>query len=627
MVWLSTWVSFAIVGALILSQQPRHRAALVFLAAGTLVPLAGLLDVLSFWTAHHRGDSAGAVAWLRLVQDVLFAGGTSLLLYSVLLLPDGVLARRWMRWPARAALVGVAAITLAGVVSPGPIGEDLPVDNPLGWDAGEAVVGALEGGGFLLVATGALVGLLSLLLRARHATGVTRPQLQWLALGVLITVVINAAAALSGPLGFELPETAGALVSALSVPVVPVCVAVAALRHNLYDVDLLLRRSLLYTVLSGGVLIAYLLLAAAVGRTTTDVGASALVGGIIALAVLPLRTRGQRLLDRRFYGESGDPYGVLSGLGRQLSGAVAPEAVPGLVAASVCRALRVPWAAVELGEVDAPVLAAASGTHPGWDPVTVPLTVHGSEVGRLLVAPRGPREGLEERDVRLLHDLAGQVAVAVDGLRMARELQRSREELVLAREEERRRLRDDLHDGLGPVLAGVLLQVGVVREQTGDPVLGTAERRLSGAVEDLRRLVYGLRPPALDELGLAGALREQVAAAGAGLQLDLSLTVDDDLPRLPAALEVAAYRVASEAVTNVVRHSGAGRCEVALTIEHGQLLLEVRDDGTGLEGEAGIGLSSMRERCAELGGTCEIAAIAPHGTLVRALLPLAGSHA
>jgi signal transduction histidine kinase len=627
MLWLASWLSFAVVGALVLRNQPRHRAALAFLAAGALVPVAGLVDVLAFWAAHRAGTGAPAVAWLRLTQDVMFTAGTALLLYSVLLLPDGALARPWMRWPARGALVGVGAMTLGSVLDAGPIGEDLPVANPLGWESGQPVTDLLDGGGLLLLAVGTLVGLLSLVLRTRHASGVTRSQLQWLGFGVLVAVVVNVTAALSGPLGIDLPDDVGAVVSALTVPVVPVCVAVASLRHNLYDIDLLLRRSLLYTVLSGCVLVAYLLLAAAVGSTTTDVGASALLGGLIALAVLPLRTRGQRLLDRRFYGESGDPYVVLSGLGRQLSGAVAPEEVPGLVSGSVCRAMRVPWVAVELGDAEAPVLAAASGAHPGWEVVTIPLAVGGAEVGRLVVAPRGPREGLEERDLRLLEDLAGQVAVAVDGLRMSRELQRSREELVLAREEERRRLRNDLHDGLGPVLAGVLLQVGVVRERTDDPILAAAEQRLSGAVEDLRRLVYGLRPPALDELGLGGALREQLAAAGLGV--DLSLSIDEDLPALPAALEVAAFRVASEAVTNVVRHSGARHCDVALTASGGELVLEVRDDGTGLTGTGrdGVGLSSMRERCAELGGTLDVEGARPHGTVVRATLPLAGLHA
>jgi signal transduction histidine kinase len=561
-VWVCSWLSFAVVGALVLSEKPGHRGAQAFLALGTVVPLAGLVDQLAHVVADRNGTDAASVAWLRLVQDLAFSAGLNLVVLSLLLLPDGVLARRWMRWPARAAVTAALLLLVVGALMPGPIGEELPVDNPMGVDAAAAVMQPLESGLGVVLLLGGLTGVLSILMRARGAQGKTRSQLSWLGLGVLAVTIVNALGYALTWFGLALSDSAGAVVSASSVLVIPICVAIAVLRHNLFDVELLLRRSLLYTALSALVIALYLLVAGWLGITADTGGRSAVLGAGIALAVLPLRHLGQRWLDRRFYGEAGDPYGVLTGLGRRLTEAGRADDVPQAVADSLRSALRVPWAAVELGSELAPVGVAASGERPRWDSVVVPLHVHGVEVGRLLVAPRGPREPLQDRDKRLLAGLADQVAVAVDGLRLTRELQRSRELLVAAREEERRRLRNDLHDGLGPVLAGVMLQLGLAIEQTPDVRLEAAERQLRGAVDDLRRLVHGLRPPALDELGLVGALREHVASLEGALQIAFTA---GDLPQLPAAVEVAAYRVATEAMTNVLRHAAARTCQVQVT--------------------------------------------------------------
>jgi len=204
------------------------------------------------------------------------------------------------------------------------------------------------------------------------------------------------------------------------------------------------------------------------------------------------------------------------------------------------------------------------------------------------------------------------------------ELQLSRERLVAAREEERRRLRHDLHDGVGPELAGMALQLDSLSTRLrGDPELAARAERLRDqmrrTVAEVRRAVDDLRPPALDQLGLAGALREQLSAYGSG-ELQVG-----ELPPLPAAVEVGAYRIAGEAVANALRHSGAHRCVVRVEVEEGWLVVEVVDDGRGLAPDAlpGVGLTSMRERAAEVGGRFEVG-LGPHGgTLLRARLPRA----
>jgi signal transduction histidine kinase len=222
-----------------------------------------------------------------------------------------------------------------------------------------------------------------------------------------------------------------------------------------------------------------------------------------------------------------------------------------------------------------------------------------------------------------------------EALRLSADLQRSRERLVEAREEERRRLRRDLHDGLGPQLSSQALTIDAVRKlmrrdpDAAEELLLDLKADAQAAVTDIRRLVYGLRPPALDDLGFLGALRETAEELGAK-GLSVSVEAPEKLPPLSAAVEVAAYRIAQEALTNVVRHAAADACTVSLAIDEGSVLcLEVRDDGRGIPGlrenspaRAGVGLTSMRERATELGGSLVVEPLPEGGTSVRARLPL-----
>jgi signal transduction histidine kinase len=236
-----------------------------------------------------------------------------------------------------------------------------------------------------------------------------------------------------------------------------------------------------------------------------------------------------------------------------------------------------------------------------------------------------------------LHDLAPQIAVAVHAVRLTVDLQRltvdlqrSRERLVTAREEERRRLRRDLHDGLGPQLASLTLKLETARNRLAhdplaDTLLSDLAERTQATVTDIRRLVYALRPPALDELGLLSALRELTLQYSD--QISIRLDVPTCLPELSAAVEVALYRIAQEALTNVVRHAHARHCDLRLTLDEttGWLSLSIQDDGSGLPSSrgVGVGLVSMRERAEELCGTWTIEPVPTGGTHVLAQLPCA----
>ncbi len=236
----------------------------------------------------------------------------------------------------------------------------------------------------------------------------------------------------------------------------------------------------------------------------------------------------------------------------------------------------------------------------------------------------------------MLRDIALQAGIAVHAVRLTAELQsandglrEAREHLVTSREEERRRLRRDLHDGLGPQFAGFTLRLDAARNllredsDAADRLLEGLSQNAQGAVSEIRRLVYALRPPALDDLGLAAALRQH-AAQYAPTGLHVSIDTPDSLPPLPAAVEVAAYRITQEALANVARHSGAGSCKLRISLDEGALCLEVEDHGRGLPAErrSGVGLQSMRERAEELGGVCLVESAPGSGTSVRVRLPL-----
>jgi signal transduction histidine kinase len=246
------------------------------------------------------------------------------------------------------------------------------------------------------------------------------------------------------------------------------------------------------------------------------------------------------------------------------------------------------------------------------------------------VAPRAPSEPLNTADRRLLEQVARQAAPAVHAYRLTADLHRSRERIIVAREAERRRLRRDLHDGLGPTLASQAFKLDAALEQfEPDPV--TAQRLLEEVkaqtqvtVADIRRLVYELRPPALDELGLVGALRAHVQSLPPVNGLRVTVEAPPHLPPLSAAVEVAAYRVALEALTNVLRHARAQSCQLQLTVEGDRLQLSVADDGVGLPDQVAdsMGLTSMRERADELGGTCRVERQAGGGTRVTVELPI-----
>jgi signal transduction histidine kinase len=433
------------------------------------------------------------------------------------------------------------------------------------------------------------------------------------------------------------PETGSDLISdtanTLAFLFVPLALGMAILRYRLWDIDVVINRSLVYGALTFGLLGLYIALVDGVGAVIPGSGhlpISLFATALVAVLFAPLRDRFQSAVNRLLYGERDDPYRVLTRLGERVGAALGSEAVLPTIVETVAQAMKSPHAAITLGQTDT-LPAASRGAFDGA-PLRLPLEYQGNTVGELLVAPRSPGEEFSPADRRLLDDLARQIGPAAHAVRLTADLQRSRERLVTAREEERRRLRRDLHDGLGPQLAALTLKIETIRNRFThnsdlDVALVDLTSRTQAALSDIRRLVYGLRPPALDELGFLSAIGQAAAQYSRHGDQGLGVTVDtpESLPQLPAAVEVAAYRIVEEALTNVVRHAAARTCclSVSLDDERNLLRLQIVDDGQGLpvHARAGVGLVSMRERAEELGGSCSITALPARGTAVTVELP------
>ena len=343
-----------------------------------------------------------------------------------------------------------------------------------------------------------------------------------------------------------------------------------------------------------------------------------------AATVWPVGKWLRNRVDDLIYGQHDNPYALLARLNQHLEGAGAPDMLP-TVAATLAATLNLPYVAIEVEGAQA--LAASYGEPPRHaEMISIPLAYQRSTLGALHVSSRRTHEGLSNDDTRLLLDMARQIGITLHAAQLSDALQASREQLVLAREEERRRIRRDLHDGLGPTLASLRLQLSALRRRVDhDPdaaqLIDELRTDVRAATAEIRRLVYDLRPPMLDEFGLLGALRNlELADDG----MERSVEAPDELPPLPAAVEVAVYRIAAEALHNAARHAQATRCTIGIVLNDDSLTLTVADDGRGLPAAylPGVGHRSMHERAAELGGSVTISPAPSGGTCVSATFPL-----
>lgn len=619
----------AVLGAAVARRRPGHPVALILQAAG----LAGAFVVVT--GAHVDAVVAGTFPdpgmawslWLNRWLWVLLVATPTALLFAF---PDGRLpSTRWRpaAWGV-AMLVALMLVQAMGASFADSFWQDLPVRNPLGRDA-EVFSAALGEWPVVGLVAASAVGAASVVTRRRDAVGDVRERLRWVAPAALLYPPALGVSLL-GPW-----EWLG-LLEMVAAVLLTVAIFLATFRHRMYDVDVAMDRAVVYGLLVVSLIGAYVGVVVLAGSVVGEVSwlPAALGAAVVAVAFGPLLHVLRRGADELLFGVRGAPEQVASRLldlsREQPDAGGLPENDPlrDLLtgAASTLRtSLRLPWVRLECGDT-----VVCSG-EPRTDGVLVPLTRGGRQVGLLVVGRRYDDERVRPEDPALAPAVA-QLSLTLDALLTADELRDARDRLYAARMEERRRIHRDLHDGLGPTLAGVCLGLESAQELSEqDPAaaaatLGPLTAYARQAVEDVRRLVDGLRPEVLDTLGLAGTLRERLSPLGSGSDLDLRLKIPSSLPGMGEEAELAALRICLEAVTNVVRHADASTCEVKVVTDSDRLVLRVSDDGRGVgDAPPHVGLISMRERALGVGGTFDVAAGSGGGTVVRAVLPLTAS--
>ncbi|MFO7682367.1 MAG: GAF domain-containing sensor histidine kinase [Chloroflexota bacterium] len=558
---------------------------------------------LEMWRLPAWVPFGSALTWM------LSAAMLSSLVLFFYLFPNGSFVSRWTRWTAVFTFVIFGVFMLSDYFHISSPSENL-------W-----LIYTTTFFGSLVVAS------VAQFYRYRTTTDlIQRQQMKWVIFAFaafIVLLLFNSFGLLWGR--FTWASVAELLAGMLVQWFIPLAIGFSILRYRLWEIDLLINRTLVYGILTALVIGLYVLvvgLAGSLFRFGDNTLATVLATGLVAVLFEPLRRRLQRSVNRLMYGEQDDPVALLRKLGNRLAETAVPaETVPALVE-TIATTLKLPYVAI-ITTSEQWVTGQES-----FKLLSFPLLVQNEEVGQLVISTRSGGEKFSGTEMKLLADIARQAGTAVYAARLTADLQHARERLIIAREEERRRLRRDLHDGLGPQLATLTIKAGAAQNllksnpEQAEKLLGEINAEAQTAVQEIRRVVEGLRPSTLDQLGLLSALQEFIAQNGNG-RVQFTLQAPEELPPLPAAVEVAAYRIITEAISNTMRHARAQTCHIQLTI-NGAMALQVQDNGCGLPIDVshGVGLHSMQERAEELGGAFSIKSISGQGTTIYASLPL-----
>lgn len=612
-------VAVTLVGGAFITAQPHSATGWIFLLCGMCLPVTNLTSVVgegAFFRGHHV---PGREVLLVAGQIPAILGVFLLGTLGILLFPDGRVHGRATRLLAVGCGVELIALLFWALFST-PFSGDERLANPIALPGVAGQIADVLQISILLFTPISALCVASLLRRARREVDFRRRRALrlagWCAASVPFAFAVCIVVSFAG-----VRDNSVTLLENSSSLVIGVAAWVGISRYGLLDVRVVLSRAMVYTTLTVLVAALYLGAVAALDALLAGAAPRIVVTAAAVLVVLPLRDRVQRIANRLVYGIQEEPMVAIGRLQTRLDAVRAPDDVLPAAVTTLAEALRLRYVALLLeGET-----LAEHGARTADPLVRLTLPFVGREVGALVLQPRQPDTVLDTGPGALL----------------TRDLARSRENLVLAREEERRSLRRELHDGLGPTLAAVGLGLESAQHSLGDgdraratATLAELRRQTALALQDVRRVTYDLRPAILDELGLAEALREQAARFGAAATI-----IPEVLPPLPAAVEVATYRIAMEALTNARRHAPGSSISISLSV-NGRVDLEVIDEGTvrptgddaghvapARSYRPGVGIASMRERASELGGVCSVEPVQPRGTRVCTVLPLHGTSA
>lgn len=637
-VYAATFLCPAPVGALIASRRPRHPIGWLMLAIGLVSAIGGVFDESARQLYAPRPQLGAA---LFIVGDVL--SRVVLVLYGFLLLffPDGRLpSRRWRP----AVIAGVFALTAAcavDVITPGPLADYAmvtPPQNPFLIplpDLAQKIVGLAL---FVSIFGFLLLSIVSVVLRFRRADPELRLQLKWFALAGSFLVATFVGVNVFTPAGWAPPWVGAVLL--IEAAAMAAAIAIAILRHRLFDIDLVISRTVAYGALAGVIAAFYIAVVAGVGSLLASGSESRLFLAIVATAFVavafqPLRARLERLANRLVYGIRAVPYEVLADFTSRLDGRENSLQLLPVMAKMLAQGTGSDAATVWLHENGREVPASSFPEHQHVTPDTatrsVPLQHAGANLGRLAVVRRSG-EALSPTEERLMDGLASQAGLVLHsaGLqdelsRRMLELRQSRHRLVTAQDEARRRLERDLHDGAQQNLVSLRMKLGlattVAREKPGslEPLLQEMQSELGDALDSLRNLARGVYPPLLEAEGLKAALRARAR------QVPISIDVQCGPERYPRELEGALYFCCSEALQNLTKHSRATKGSLRVWCEDGRLCFEVGDNGRGLDptrAKSGGGLQSIRDRLDVLGGVVDVSSAPGSGARVAGWVPL-----
>ena len=629
-------VVFAAAGVLVATRVPANPIGWLLLAAGAgtaIQELAQQYAIYGLLDSPGALPDAAVAAWIP--EWVWIPFMAAIALYIPLYYPDGHLpSHRWV-W---VAVLGGIATTIGAfgfALTPGPLEGFLGQRNPFGIEGATWIrtVGDVAMLSFLVALLGTVA---SLVVRVRRSRGDERQQLKWLALAIALLGV----SFLIGVPYWTLSGTGTSLdllenLVVLGLAGVPVAIGISILKYRLYDIDVVINKAVVYGVLAAFITVLYVAIVVGIGALVGSGGnalLSAVAAAVIALAFQPARRRAQRLANRVVYGERATPYEVLSGFSGRLAETYSIEDVLPRLARVLAEGVGATGVAISLGSganertvASYPQAADAVG-----DERVFEVRHQGALLGRIFLS-MPPSESLGPAQEKLVADVAAQAGLVLRNAALIEDLRASRQRLVAAQDEERRRIERNIHDGAQQQLVAL-----AVKLKLADTLVGTNEERAHAmladlqvetgqALEDLRDLARGIYPPLLADKGLAAALESQ------GRKSSVPVSVEADrIGRYPQEIESAVYFSCLEALQNIAKYADASGATIRLQQSNGSLTFDVTDDGVGFDPAAasrGSGLQGIADRLAALGGELDIRSAPGSGATVAGRLPLAPGQA
>jgi signal transduction histidine kinase len=626
-------------GSVIVSRQPRNLAGWVFLALGFLIVLEGLSQIMVF--AGFRADAAIPFASVWAIAGEYAVYPMVLLPLLWLLFPDGQPPSSRWRWAVRGFLVAVAIALAAYVVTPGPLNNFVDFGvlymNPLGGSALSGIAPAITGIGGMVALILAIATIFGVRGRFKRATGDERQQLRWLVFVTTAAAVLFAAIFASGVIvnvlhhdnphigRIDVFNTLFALMALFIVVGVPAAYLIAILRYHLWDLDVVIKKALVFALVAGGLTvvslgIVLLLPALVVGTGLTATEREVFVVGV-AIGTLfgPLRRLARRLADRIVYHTRATPYEVLTEFSGRVGSTYATDDVLPRMAQVLARGAGAASARVLLSVHGERRVAASFGETANGSDFEVTVTHQGEELGALAVTMPA-NDPIDPAREKLVHDLAAQAGPVLRNVALIEDLRASRQRLVAAQDDERRKIERNLHDGAQQQLVALAVQLRLLEQSAGkDPerdreLAARLGSQANAALEDLRELARGIFPPLLADKGLGAALEAQSRKAAVPTTVDA-----DGVGRYPQEIESAVYFCVLEALNNVAKYAGATRATITLAQAGGHLTFEVDDDGAGFEvdrARGGTGIRGMADRLDAIGGSLTIRSVPGEGSAV-----------